>query len=381
MQAWADSYTYTSDFVRAYHVVLPDEASVIQQVATNQSYSFGVVGEVAIYDAVAMGLLPFPFAAYACVFPFKLSAIGNESLVLDEDILVGIYTGSIQYWDHPDITALNPVAALPHQRIKPIIYTTDSAATSLFSKGLQLNSVWNATVSPPVGTNITYPIENDPETLFATGAKDFPNVLANNDYSIGFAIQSDMLGYDYTQIGFKRSKSIVFPTLDAIEQAMDSLESVVKPYLFGALVNPPDISAWPFTSFAYTISSSTFASDCDRQIQFASYLTWAQNNDGARDVGYDHGYVPLSIGLRNQAQDYGSLTECNDRFILDISIITGMGTHDIEPVMTNWARIHTLTVGSLTSNVDYTPASSLTVMKEYLDRDLKFAAISEIIPA
>jgi phosphate transport system substrate-binding protein len=66
-------------------------------------------------------IIPIPILAGAIVLAVNLGPFSNP-LVLSREIIVGIYNGSIEYWDNVLITTKNPNRTLPHFPITVIRY-------------------------------------------------------------------------------------------------------------------------------------------------------------------------------------------------------------------------------------------------------------------
>lgn len=69
--------------------------------------------------------LPLVFGPIVLVYHLD----GVDNLVLNGDVLAGIFGGAITHWDDPAIAALNPGAALPDTEVMPI-YRSDSSGTT-----------------------------------------------------------------------------------------------------------------------------------------------------------------------------------------------------------------------------------------------------------
>jgi len=81
--------------------------------------------------------LQFPFIVGAVVVVYNLSV---EELRLDGETLAKIFMGEIEYWDSPEIKALNPNANLPHEKIIVIHRSDSSGTTEVFTTYLSIVS-------------------------------------------------------------------------------------------------------------------------------------------------------------------------------------------------------------------------------------------------
>lgn len=76
--------------------------------------------------------LPLVFGPVGLVY--NLDGVSN--LVLNAEVLAGIFSGAITHWNDPALTALNPGVALPATAIAPIYRSDSSGTTDNFQKYL-----------------------------------------------------------------------------------------------------------------------------------------------------------------------------------------------------------------------------------------------------
>jgi phosphate transport system substrate-binding protein len=76
--------------------------------------------------------LPLVFGPIAIVFHLD----GVKKLIVDADVLAGIFTGAISSWDDPAIVKLNAGTSLPRTRISPVYRSDSSGTTDNFQKYL-----------------------------------------------------------------------------------------------------------------------------------------------------------------------------------------------------------------------------------------------------
>jgi phosphate transport system substrate-binding protein len=80
-------------------------------------------------------VLHIPIALGAVVMAFNIPDV--TKLNLNSDIITGIYSGIINYWDDASIRAINADVKLPHLLITPVFRSDESETTYLFSNYLQ----------------------------------------------------------------------------------------------------------------------------------------------------------------------------------------------------------------------------------------------------
>ena len=70
----------------------------------------------------------------------------RTKLALSVQGLVGIYNGTIKFWDHPSILTSNPGVSLPHKRIRVVARGDNAGDTEIFTSALSLiDPKWEAT--------------------------------------------------------------------------------------------------------------------------------------------------------------------------------------------------------------------------------------------
>lgn len=91
-------------------------------------------------------LLKFFVSLFLGAITIIYNAILDSGLVLTPEALVGIFNGTVKFWDDPLIQSYNPDVYLPPIPIMPVHRTDPSYATLLFSEALSdFSQVWSLT--------------------------------------------------------------------------------------------------------------------------------------------------------------------------------------------------------------------------------------------
>jgi len=104
---------------------------------------------------------------------------------LDRQTLVDIYNGTVNRWNDPKITALNPQFAdyLPEAAITVVHRSDASGTTELFTKSLiSFSPGWTA----GSGTTIDWPVDKAGNGVGAKGNQGVAEAVVNTGNSLGY---------------------------------------------------------------------------------------------------------------------------------------------------------------------------------------------------
>lgn len=190
VQSDADSGAIWNNFTAAPDTVIAAFTLFASKAAKTQGYSTNNAG-----------IITAPFESVAVVPIFKINAFAQQAgpttpIVITPDILAGIYTGVITFWDDPALLAVNGVLGqyLPHERITVVVRSAADDVTALFSRYMALQSsnfrqVYS--VDPNFGLryfNYSQVLTNYVE---AVTNGHVPILVNFYDNSIGYYFQSD----------------------------------------------------------------------------------------------------------------------------------------------------------------------------------------------
>jgi phosphate transport system substrate-binding protein len=215
------------------------------------------------------GCLQVPWAFFGTSIPYNVSGVGY-GLKLTGPVLVGIYSGSIKYWDNPAIKKINAGVNLPHEKIVPI-YRSDGSGTSYnFTDYLShVSKAWKSSVGKSTQPN--FPV--------GVGARGSGGVAAKLSTTAG--------GITYVDDAYSiknhlkiakiqnRAGRFVLPSIRNILASAASIKKVTNKDNAFSVVNinakGKNKDAYPITTFTWAIvpASTSHASD------LKPFLTWA----------------------------------------------------------------------------------------------------------
>ena len=118
------------------------------------------------------------------------------NLNLTMDLIVGIFNGSVQFWNDSEIVKINPNVNLPNATIRVITRADESGSTEIFTSALSVYSPeWNATYGTfSKGLDINEePIYWDPDvvSLYGRTNRGMSGIILSYRNSIGYVSIAD----------------------------------------------------------------------------------------------------------------------------------------------------------------------------------------------
>ncbi len=243
--------------------------------------------------------LQFPEIVGAVVVAYNLP--GVKSLNLSRDALVGIFMGSIEYWDDPEIKESNPNATLPHEKIVVIHRSDASGTTDIFTTYLSMiNTTWAQKVGS--GKTVNWPVDSLGRGI---GAKGNPGVVASlqqTQYSICYTELSFAIEENLTVAALENRNGIyVLPDDATIKAAVTAVEAHIPSPTEGYKENLTQLldaygnNTYPIVAFTHilvweNINGKHYSPEKAEAIK--EFLKWILT-DGQNDTNLAPGYVGL----------------------------------------------------------------------------------------
>ena len=242
------------------------------------------------------------------------------TLVLDRQLLVDIYNGTVNQWNDPRIVALNPQLAdyLPDAAIT-VIHRSDAAGTTeLFTKSFNaFSSDWAAGSA----TAVDWPVDQVGKGVGAKGSQGVAEAVINTRNSLG-----------YVELSYAVSNRLTYA--DMINRAgrkvtanAESLASAVNDFgiaafddkLTAAIVDGGGNGSWPISGYTYLILHTTSMTDCVKARKLLEYIDWTLTNPSAGDRAAKRGYAVLPDAVRNQVLAKLGEVTCNGQSVLKVT--------------------------------------------------------------
>ena len=277
-------------WAQAYHRAHTDVTIAIAGTGSGAGIAQAIAGTVDIGASDAYlsdeqlahdTMLNIPVAVSAQVIAYNVQAIGDEHVNLTGNLLAGIYTGAIGYWDDPRIRAINPQIAgdLPHETIIPIRRSEGSGDTFMFTQYLAKSAKsWTA----GYGTLIRWPKVDTMEE--ARGNDGMVDRCSKLEGSIAYVAVSYVPQISFGDLGYaalqSRDGEFVLPTPATMSAAVAAAKIGADGRAL--LIDRPGKGAYPIVSYEYAIVRKA-QPDAARAVALKNFFTWAISPSGGND--------------------------------------------------------------------------------------------------
>lgn len=216
---------------------------------------------------------------------------GVDALQLPQDVLAGIFAGTITAWDDAKIAEANPGATLPGTAITLAVRSDGSGTTTNFSKFLEQSApdVWT------LGSGDT--IEWPGNAVAGEKNTGVAQVIQDTEGAIGYVDLADATEVELVTASIQnKDGAFVAPTLEGATAALDG--ATVEADLSYNPLNAAGPDAYPITAPTYILVRTEYD---DPNVaagvkEFVNYLL----TDG-QDLAADNGYAALPANLQAQA--------------------------------------------------------------------------------
>jgi ABC-type phosphate transport system substrate-binding protein len=248
------------------------------------------------------------------------------NLQLNASTLMGIFSGTINYWDDPAIKTLNPklISSLPHKGIVPVIRSDASGDNYIFSEYLSAlePTAWQKFMS---AVSFTPAQAGNPATAQWPGQGTdvgqyrvgiFNQVSGSDNASNTVASSQNVGSITYVETAYailhgmpcaavqNESGRFVKPSslADAIALSHDKLLPDLEQDLTGVF-HAPEAGAYPISAYSYLITQTTGLNPSIGKVlgQFIQFFA-CQGQISAGQLGYS----PLPINL--VAEDFAAIS-------------------------------------------------------------------------
>ncbi len=281
---------------------------------SDSTYASGTAPSAFTYIPVAGGPVVF---AYNSTNKFK-GADGKQhympkNLKITPQVASDILTGVIKKWNDPRIKALNPKAYLPTAKIRPYYRNNNSGTSKNLVTYFTKNGVtgWKSTIS---GT-----IQND----VASGT--MAGYGTDKSATIAKSVKNDAFGFGYFDLSDAATVPVnkfllqnklgqfVAPSVTAGQKFLERFDANSDGTVTLDFAKPIP-GAYQLTILTYAVAATTGANpsqDAAKRAAVKSFLTYLVTNKTVRAWEASHGYVPLTLGVYNTAQDKIALISTN----------------------------------------------------------------------
>jgi phosphate transport system substrate-binding protein len=241
-------------------------------------------------DGVEAGSFQYiPTVAAPITISYNLP--GVDALQLPQDVLAGIFAGTITTWNDATIAEANPDATLPDTAITLAVRSDGSGTTTNFSKFLEAASpeVWT------LGSGDT--IEWPGNAVAAEKNTGVAQVIQDTEGSIGYVDLADAIESSLVTASIENADgAFIAPTLEGATAALDG--ATVEEDLSYNPLNAAGAEAYPITAPTYILIRTEYE---DPNVaagvkEFVNYLL----TDG-QALAAENNYAALPTSLQEQA--------------------------------------------------------------------------------
>lgn len=231
-------------------------------------------------------MLNIPIMISSQYVAYNLPGLNNVHLTLSGPVLVGIYNGSIKYWNSAQIQALNPNVNLPDKLIVPVIRSDGSGDTNMFTVFLsRSDSWWNNTVGH--GTSVNWP-SNQAEQG-ANGNAGIISFMKSTPYTIGYIAMTytneiNSAGFGYAALLNSAGNAILPSVANVTNAAAQYLNEMPADGMI-LIGFAPGASSYPIATFEYVIVKNVQPTQALAN-SLKSFLNWAVSPNGGSSSNY-----------------------------------------------------------------------------------------------
>lgn len=301
-KAWAEQYSRANATALNYD---PAGSSAGLKKIRSREIDFGATDVApSAEELLRDDLVMFPTVVTGAVPVFNLPKIRSGALILDGELLAGIFSGKITQWNDPLVQQRNPGLSLPALPIKPVVRADGSGTTYHFSDYLtRVNKPWQQQMG--AGTTLTWPAE----FTAVKGSRGVAQAVLGTPGSIGYVDYNYIVEYQLNAAQMQLADgSLVEAGPGSFRKALMRSDWLGKGDFTRPLTNISGRGCWPITMGTFIVMPR-IASNPARAQAAIRFFTWAfvSGDELANRVNFVR--LPDTI----QAKAYRALADIRDR--------------------------------------------------------------------
>jgi len=234
------------------------------------------------------------------------------ALVLDRQTLVDIYNGTVNQWNDPKITALNPELAsyLPDAVITVVYRSDGSGTTELFTRSLaSFSPDWTAGGA----SSVEWPVAKAGNGVGGDGNLGVVAAVVNTPNSLGYVELSHALSNSlaYADMINKAGRQVT-ANADSLASAINDFDTAAfNEELTATIVDGDGDGSWPISGYTYLILHTNSMTDCAKAQTLLEYIHWTLTDVSAGKRAAQLGYAVLPDAVRDGVLTKLSEVTCN----------------------------------------------------------------------
>ncbi len=266
-----------------------------------------------------------------CHFLFRAVVLvinlpGIKSLCLTRHHVVGIYNGSLQYWDDPSIQAINPNVTLPRHYIQPVARADKSGTTDLFTSALSsVSKEWNEQFG-----HFSHGLDENKQPYnwnasvidyYGVSTTGMVGLVMSLEHTVGYLSSADamsLLNYVGIVKIVNKAGLTVGPYPENVQAAMDYHSGTFSDRMTGSLSDAAAINAYPIAGYTYFIIHMDTMTDCNSAMELYRYIQWFLYDDYSRASCIDANMVPLSTNVSAKVMTVLDKFKCKGHLVSEM---------------------------------------------------------------
>ena len=263
-------------------------------------------------------IITIPDSIGAVAFIYNIPGF-NGVLNLTADVLAGIYSGKIQYWDDPAITVLNPGFKFPHERIVVVHRSDGSGTTYTFTLWLYKSSeIWRSS-NIGYGYVVNWPVDQLGNGLGGKGSEGVTAYVKQNPWSIGYVELNYAIVNNLNTAAVQNpvTGEFVRPSIATILNALNAANTSTLPSVLdnwnpyaGIFMNMNAPGAYPIVGGTYLHFKAIYT-DCTKAAAIYLFIKYVLTQGQGELL---EGYVPLPSSIAQKLlSEINSDLVCNGK--------------------------------------------------------------------
>ena len=229
-----------------------------------------------------------PTVAGALAIAYNLPGM-TKRIRLTQELIAGIYLGTITVWNDRRMAAANPGVALPAAPILPVHRSDGSGTTNIFATYLSLVSPeWKELVG--VGTSVSWPAG-----VGGKGNEGVAGVVSQTPGSIGY-VELAYAKQNKLAVAAVRNKAgqFVEPTLASTTAAVEASAATLAKDVRNPIANAAAPAAYPISGLTFLIVYQDYK-DPVKARQLAEFISWAIHDGQSLAENLQYARLPEAV--------------------------------------------------------------------------------------
>jgi phosphate transport system substrate-binding protein len=235
------------------------------------------------------GLIQFPMVVGGVVPICNVEGLEAGQLKFTPEVLAGVFSGEISFWDDEAITSLNPGLALPNEPITVVHRAEGSGTTWIFTNYLdRVSPSWHEKIG--TGKIVPWPA--------GVGAKGNPGVASyvqRVNGSIGYVEYAYAVQNNLPYVSLRnRAGKYVHPSIASFEAAAASADWANSDGYYIVLTDQPGDESWPIVGATFILIHAD-QGDAGKAEEMLKFFDWCYEHGAEMAIKKDYVPIPKNV--------------------------------------------------------------------------------------